>query len=1223
MKRSKILAIILTLCLLCSLFTAAQTAAAAPAEEQSFAEAFASSSETRPSTRYWLPTADMDHDAVADDLAMMKEAGYGCVEIIHIAESSVSVEAEDAWGTEKWNQLMDFIITTCEGLDLEVDMTVGPTWPAAVNEVTFESASKKLTYETTALTAENTADGTVVLPSHNGNEYRLQAVVLAKTSGDVRQETETYTGGWTASLQTIRCNYTILDEASLTDLTPYLENGSVDEEAGSVKLPDGVDLAALGENESYLLFTFYSELTGQSVSSGGGTKKQVVDHYSYEGTQAIIDMWEDGLLTDTMKAYLEEHGTSDLFEDSLELSSGTLLPWTTEALAEFEDAYQYDLVKYLPLLINRPHNFLSANGSRYGLAEARDDGIYADYQNLFNDLYLEKHVRVIADWAQGHHLTYRVQAYSGHDSGFYDSCEAAAIPNLIIEGESLAFQERPNGGYDSWRVLSGGAHVAGNQIISDEMGAFSQLGYRVTFASFVESMNQNIAGGANRMVIHGFPADVEGYTSWPGWHPFGTGAAEPWEENQPVWEDFSLLTDYIARTQFVMQSGKAKIDVAVYDNRFYIKEDKFENDALTDYGFSYEFLSANTMQHENAVVTDGILCADSAAYKAFVVENETFLPLAAAERLTEYAKAGLPVFFVGTLPTRAANGDAAGTGKDAEVKAAIEALVAEYDNVYFVESADELAPAMKAAGITPDADYAETSDLMTLHRVDGETDYYWIYNSGSEDISHDITFEGSGYVFQLNAWNGEVSSPASIIRDNGSVTMNVSLKAGETTMLAITPEKLDDCGDVTVISDAETYYNADGSMMSRYYESGIYEETLSTGETVISGVTVADTVDLTGAQWTMQIEKWSEGATANSTEKTQLTPYEGSLKMWGEIEGVDGLDETTVGRAVYTTTVTLPEDWDVSQGAVLQLATAGGLETTITQTPWGQQTSVSQTNGTAAITGVTVNGEKAAALDQTTKSVDVGSLLKAGENTIEVSVATTLANAKGFKMKYGLVSAQLIPYTDVMVYEADGAVEAAAVDENGGEISSVRVGSDFLIRVTTAASVTDVRLYNEYDMQMGRKSVSVEENGQGGKTWTIGLSLGTVGQGRSIKIITKGQLGYYKDSGVRVTVDVASVPAAISSFTLPETAVANRTFVFTAVTDLNAAKLVVCNEYGTTMGLRSVSYKDVDGQRVWTGVMSIGTSGARTLTAYAKNTYGVLSESGAAAGIEVAPFVAS
>ena len=226
-------------------------------------------------------------------------------------------------------------------------------------------------------------------------------------------------------------------------------------------------------------------------------------------------------------------------------------------------------------------------------------------------------------------------------------------------------------------------------------------------------------------------------------------------------------------------------------------------------------------------------------------------------------------------------------------------------------------------------------------------------------------------------------------------------------------------------------------------------------------------------------------------------------------------------------------------------------------------------------------------------------------------------------MKYGLVSAQLIPYTDVMVYEADGAVEAAAVDENGGEISSVRVGSDFLIRVTTAASVTDVRLYNEYDMQMGRKSVSVEENGQGGKTWTIGLSLGTVGQGRSIKIITKGQLGYYKDSGVRVTVDVASVPAAISSFTLPETAVANRTFVFTAVTDLNAAKLVVCNEYGTTMGLRSVSYKDVDGQRVWTGVISIGTSGARTLTAYAKNAYGVLSESGAAAGIEVAPFVAS
>ena len=44
------------------------------------------------------------------------------------------------------------------------------------------------------------------------------------------------------------------------------------------------------------------------------------------------------------------------------------------------------------------------------------------------------------------------------------------------------------------------------------------------------------------------------------------------------------------------------------------------------------------------------------------------------------------------------------------------------------------------------------------------------------------------------------------------------------------------------------------------------------------------------------------------------------------------------------------------------------------------------------------------------------------------------------------------------------------------------------------------------------------------------------------------------------------------------------------------------------MGVKSLSYKVVDGQKVWTGVMAIGTKGDRTFTATAVNKYGVQSE---------------
>ena len=155
--------------------------------------------------------------------------------------------------------------------------------------------------------------------------------------------------------------------------------------------------------------------------------------------------------------------------------------------------------------------------------------------------------------------------------------------------------------------------------------------------------------------------------------------------------------------------------------------------------------------------------------------------------------------------------------------------------------------------------------------------------------------------------------------------------------------------------------------------------------------------------------------------------------------------------------------------------------------------------------------------------------------------------------------------------------------------------------------MTDVRLYNEYDMVVGPKSVAVADNGDGTKTWALILSAGTVGS-RTFRAVTKGSESYYEDSGVTVSIEITSVAPVLSSFDLPETAVANRTFIVKATTDMAATKISVYNEFGAKMGLRSLSYKVVDGQKVWTGVMAIGTKGDRTFTATAVNKYGVQSE---------------
>ena len=196
----------------------------------------------------------------------------------------------------------------------------------------------------------------------------------------------------------------------------------------------------------------------------------------------------------------------------------------------------------------------------------------------------------------------------------------------------------------------------------------------------------------------------------------------------------------------------------------------------------------------------------------------------------------------------------------------------------------------------------------------------------------------------------------------------------------------------------------------------------------------------------------------------------------------------------------------------------------------------------------------------------------------------------------------------ITVNVAEGYVDDGAAVQSIDAPEAAQVGSDFDVTVVTAGSVTDVKLYNEYDMAIGAKAVNVTENEDGTKTFVIKVSLGTVGNDRVIKAVTKDASGILTDSGESVMIDITSIPPVLSSFDLPDTAVANRTFIVKATTDMAATKIAVYNEFGTKMGIKSLSYKVVDGQKVWTGVMAIGTKGDRTFTATAVNKYGAQSD---------------
>ena len=309
------------------------------------------------------------------------------------------------------------------------------------------------------------------------------------------------------------------------------------------------------------------------------------------------------------------------------------------------------------------------------------------------------------------------------------------------------------------------------------------------------------------------------------------------------------------------------------------------------------------------------------------------------------------------------------------------------------------------------------------------------------------------------------------------------------------------------------------------------------------------------------------------------------------------------GIGTYTTSFTLPESWDENTGCYISFTHGDSLNKQL------------QVVGTSdMVTQIIVNGHEINRINSINDTVDIGNYLQQGTNVLEIKLDTTNWNRMSLDGYYrstpwleqsknvenGLKTVTLTPYTEVELTQAQPIVSIDAPE-------SVQVNEPFAVTVAAASDVTALKLFNEYGLSVAVQNSAVVKNADGTKTWTLDTAMGTVGNGRTLTVAYRTDENYYTQGG-SFTLDITSVPPILESFTLPDSAVANRTFIVQATTDMEAAKIVVYNEFGAKMGIKSLSCKVVDGQKVWTGVMAIGTKGDRTLTAYAVNKYGVKSE---------------
>lgn len=893
------------------------------------------------------------------------DAGFGRFEIAW---------APGTYGTPEQQADLAEVAKRAKSHGMQVDMTLGPGWPWSAPTTTDDLGQQELMYGREDVSGPTMFSGDV--PPAIGDDQprgKLVAVTAARVLEAGPPVTEADSPPESS---------TVLDPDSLVDLTAKTDGHRL-----TWDVPDG----------DWILFSFWQRpVEGCGLlSSGDRGCVSLIDDDSVRAGLQYVDDNQLGAAEDEVR----EVGYS-FFEDSLELHADELY-WTSDLPAEFTTRRGYDLTRYLPLMFAQgvseywvPEDEPTADfelpgdeGSRYR----------HDYYQTVTDLYLDNHIKLVAEWAKKYGMKFRTQAAYGNNFEVIRSSREAAQAGALVDDESLNAGDTPflvredasllTGSYsdpddpwwrfamDHYRQVTSGSHQGGGLEVTSELGAWFGLELATSLRQYKRMMDKEWAAGVTRPLLHGVTHSPEG-TPWPGASHFAGLVGEAVNHRTwPEWTHFKPLSDYWARGALVLQQGAARTDVAVLRDSFVTtaagptKPPKhfFDGVELEKSGFTIGYVDPVGVA-QSPIGAGGELFPDGPSYDVLVVDTANVyvgperLPAATAEAIERASAKGLKVVFVGDLPARGLSGQNP-SAEDARVRAAVDKTLARATTAHVTTQAG-VAQAVKELGVRPAAEWLKPSRVYSQLRETKDARYYLLWNATDQTQRLTGSFDAAGAASELDLWTGEYR-PVALYRDTADrVNVPLELAPHATTVLMfprnerrthVTSTTAD--AVVTAGQNAVEVRDAAGGQQKVQISNGT-TRTVDLPAVTDAPITVGGLT--TGGPWQLQVTTYGPEGKVERPAMPLAT-----LADWRTLPGLTS--ESGIGT--YTTQVTLPPSWTGQhRGAVLDLGTFEG--------------SVQ----------VSVNGTRVTPDIDPQKPLDVTDLLKPGINTIQIVLATTPFN---------------------------------------------------------------------------------------------------------------------------------------------------------------------------------------------------------------------------------------
>ncbi len=582
----------------------------------------------RPFARWWWNGDKIEKPELARELRLLKDAGFGGVEINPIAfpdrTADPGIPSVD-WLSPAWLDLLRFTLGEAASLGMTCDLIVGSGWPFGAPWLEADERSRVRVIS--AIKLEGPVEYSAVVQDLIKDAYPS---ISAPFAGRVSK---------LISLSLVPTPLNSLDDVK--DIPVEAEKKSY-----RISVPSGSHLLY-----GLVEFDGFSEV----INGAPGANGPVLNHYHKAAVEKYLHRMADaiGPLTKHIRCF---------FTDSLELEGAN---WCADMETEFLKRRGYELKPYLPFILYKTggmgNNIDPEYGAQHGEVFRQLTGrVRFDFDLTKTELLRERFVEPFLAWCKGNKVLSRMQAYGrGYDP--LDGSFGVDIPECETWIKNGLGTEMSEDDYRLGRAytminkyVSSAAHLEGKKIVSCEELTNTDRVFNETLELLKVASDQSVMSGVTHAVFHGFNYSPR-EAAFPGWVRYGTF----FNERNPWWPWLSHFTTYRARlasifSEMTMYAGIALLPpIADTWNKYGAQNTPFPTlihptwqplvwEAIHKNGDGCDYVSEKTIRA-------GLL---RKYHTLFLIEVESLSP-ETAEVLFRFVAAGGRIFCIETIPSKA------------------------------------------------------------------------------------------------------------------------------------------------------------------------------------------------------------------------------------------------------------------------------------------------------------------------------------------------------------------------------------------------------------------------------------------------------------------------------------------------------------------------------------------------------------------------------------------